>query len=274
MEPLGISKQQWQQAADQWDLAVGAPFPDLARNFVAPAQRRNGDRAVLKVAPPGDSLAHEISALRAYAGRGAAKLLDSNSTGTAILLEMLEPGTQLAHRAPSPGDDDCVALAANAMQTLWHSSSSFTRRHRFPTLENWSAALDRSNTPIPAQSRARAMEMFTELDRSAERKVLLHGDLHHFNLLRATRAPWLAIDPKGVIGDPAYEPATFLRNHLEIHRCDPHRPIAIMAERLALDPDRIRQYAYVHCILSAVWSAEDKQGDWQATLEIAKKFRT
>ena len=105
MAPSGISEQQVQQAADHWDLALGAPFPDLARNFVAPAQIRHGDRAVLKLAPPGDSLADEISALTAYAGRGAAKLLDSNSAGTAILLEQLEPGTPLANQALSTDDD-------------------------------------------------------------------------------------------------------------------------------------------------------------------------
>jgi streptomycin 6-kinase len=57
-----------------------------------------------------------------------------------------------------------------------------------------------------------AESLFRELIASSESPVLLHGDLHHFNILSARRQPWLAIDPKGVAGEPAYEPGALLRN--------------------------------------------------------------
>ena len=44
------------------------------------------------------------------------------------------------------------------------------------------------------------------LPRSAGRKVVVHGDLNPGNILAASRAPFLAIDPKPMVGDPAYDP--------------------------------------------------------------------
>jgi streptomycin 6-kinase len=58
---------------------------------------------------------------------------------------------------------------------------------------------------LPRELVATAVSLFNELLPSQSEPVLLHGDLHHWNILRATRVPWLALDPKGVVGEPAYE---------------------------------------------------------------------
>jgi streptomycin 6-kinase len=110
-----------------------------------------------------------------------------------------------------------------------------------------------------------AERLFAELLSSAAAQVLLHGDLHHFNILSAERSPWLAIDPKGVIGEPAYEAGALLRNPFPklLDLDDPgrllSRRVSILAEALDLDARRIRGWAVAQAVLAAVWSIEDDE---------------
>ena len=93
--------------------------------------------------------------------------------------------------------------------------------------------------------------------------VLLHGDLHHDNILAAQRAPWLAIDPKGLLGEPAYETAAFLSNPLPriLQDSDPRRlltrRIAILSDELDIERQRIRDWAIAQGVLAAWWDVED-----------------
>jgi streptomycin 6-kinase len=91
--------------------------------------------------------------------------------------------------------------------------------------------------------------------------VLLHGDLHHDNILTATRQTWLAIDPKGIVGEPAYETGPLLLNMFS--KEDPQaekvlaRGIAQLSEELGLDQQRIHGWALSRAVLSAIWDLED-----------------
>ena len=261
------SNQRVRHALQRWSLEAGQPFPQAAHNDVVPVEDPAGYSAVLKVAPPGDSLVNEIAALQVYGGNGAVQFLKSAPDASALLVEAATPGTPLADH-PSP--DESLEIAARAMRRLWYPDLDLS--HPFPTLADWCGALDDRDSPIPEDIRARATDCFAELDATKECQFLLHGDFHHFNVLRATRDDWLVIDPKGVLGDPAYEPATFLRNHLEIHGGRPETHIATLAGLLDLDPNRIRDYAFVHCVLSATWSAQDGHDSWLPTLELAERF--
>jgi streptomycin 6-kinase len=94
--------------------------------------------------------------------------------------------------------------------------------------------------------------------------VLLHGDLHHGNVLAAAREPWLAIDPKGLTGEPAYEVGALLRNPLPQLLSWPHparvteRRIAQLSEELGLERARVRGWGLAQAMLSAWWSIEDE----------------
>jgi len=142
--------------------------------------------------------------------------------------------------------------------------------HPFPHIRDWQRGYTRlrkhyqgGHGPIPPQLLDKAESLYAELSASMETSVLLHSDLHHDNILAATRTPWLAIDPKGLIGEPAYETGAFLRNPLpQLLQCsDPHRllerRIAIFAEELSLSRQRIRDWATAQAVLSVWWSIED-----------------
>ena len=129
--------------------------------------------------------------------------------------------------------------------------------------------------PLPAPLVEQAEALFAELIASQAEPVLLHGDLHHFNILAARRQPWLAIDPKGVVGEPAYETGALLRNPAEM-LAGPHpgrilaRRVDQLCEELDLDRERVRGWGVAQAVLSAYWSWEDHGHVWDDALVFAE----
>lgn len=112
------------------------------------------------------------------------------------------------------------------------------------------------------QTLQKAREIRDKLLKTAEPNVLLHGDLHHDNILQ-NGSDWVVIDPKGVIGESAYEVAAFIRNpmsELLTHNDAPNillNRIARFAEALELPSQRILDWCFVQAVLAWVWSIED-----------------
>jgi len=142
------------------------------------------------------------------------------------------------------------------------------------TLADWTEGVVQAKTAgfaPPLSDRAAAVR--NELLASSPPPALLHGDLHHFNILSAERRPWLAIDPKGVVGDPAYEPAPFLYNPMDriLEASDSKKIVERRIEHLAehFDRQRIIGWALVQSVLSAWWSFQDHGGGHEPALRFA-----
>jgi streptomycin 6-kinase len=139
---------------------------------------------------------------------------------------------------------------------------------------------DGGTGPFPKKLVEEAEANYRDLSASMDDPVLLHGDFHHWNIMTAQRQPWLAIDPKGVIGEPAYEIAPFLLNPLGWLQKQPDparitaRRIDIFADHLSLDRTRIIRWAIYQSVLSAWWSLEDQGYGWQDAIEIAEILQT
>jgi len=132
---------------------------------------------------------------------------------------------------------------------------------------------DGGTGPLPAGLTARAESLFAELLASSGPPVVLHGDLHHGNILSATRAPWLAIDPKGVVGEAEYEAGALLANPSPEIAADPavaSRRIAQLGDLLGFDRQRIRDWAFAQAVLRAWWGVEDRQSPNPGWLRIAE----
>lgn len=262
----------------RWALTVQAPFPDLSYNFVAPALREDGTDAVLKLGVPTPELSTEIAALRLYDGRGAVRLWEADESLGALFLERLRPGTQL-YRLENDGQ--ATVVAAEVMQLLWRKPPP---DHAFPSVETWAQGLARLRTrfdggtgPLPEHLVTLAETLFRDLLASMDEAVVLHGDLHHYNILQSERQPWSAIDPKGVIGEPAYEVGALLRNpfpHLltwpDLDRILARR-VALLSEVLGFDEERIVGWGVAQAVLAAWWSLEDG-GDWAPWLACAERM--
>lgn len=251
------------ECRERWSLVIDPPFPNLSYNYAAPASRADGSAVVLKLCFPDRAFVREAEALRLFDGRGAVRLLEADAARGVMLLERLEPGTPL--RAMRD-DEEATSIAATVMRRLWRP---VPLDHPFPTIADWAAGLDRYKArigdtpgPIPTALVDMAVTLFAELLASQGEPVLLHGDLHHDNILRARGQSWLAIDPKGVVGEPAYETGALLLNPEELFTMPQPvrivtRRIAQLSDELAFDRARIRGWAIAQSVLSAAWSFED-----------------
>ena len=199
--------------------------------------------------------------MRAYGGHGAARLLDSDEELGAMLLGRIVPGRTLAEL----GDERrATAIAAETMLKLWKARAEPAE---FRSLEDWTGGLSRLRArfrggtgPIDAELVDAAERVRAELLPGCAEAVLAHGDIHHLNILEGEGGEWLAIDPKGVIAEPAYEPATFLLNPDPAACLDEgiqKMRVSIFAEALGLDRERVLGWAFFHSVLSAWWTIED-----------------
>ena len=256
-----------EECAARWSLKVGAPFAPLSYNYAAPAEDPGGEKLVLKLGVPVPELLSEMEALSVFAGRGAARLLGSDAGRGALLLERLEPGTPLVALC-EVDDGAATAAAASVMRGLWRAAPE---GHSFPTAADWGRGFGRCRArfgggtgPFPRRLFEEGESLFAELLASSAAPVLLHGDLHHGNILNAAREPWLAIDPKGLVGEPAYEVGALLRNPLPQLFSWPRpvrvseRRIAQLSEELGLERARVRGWGLAQAVLSVWWSIEDE----------------
>lgn len=264
------------ELARRWSLKVGNPFPNLSYNWVVVVLREDGTQAVLKLSPPEDKgFKTEAAALAAFGGRGICRLLELDLAGGAMLLERLQPGTPLT---TNRDDEEATAVAAGVMKKLWRPAQP---DHAFPTVSDWSRGFDRlrrrfdgGTGPMPEKLVGEAETLFAELLASGGDPLLLHGDLHQENIISAEREPWLAIDPKGVVGEAAYDTAALLHNPAgTLDGPDPkgllERRLDVLSGELGLDRARIRAWGLAQAVLAAYWSLEDGGRVWDEALVFA-----
>lgn len=268
----------------QWELELKLPTPyALSYNYVVPASRRDGTETVLKLGVPNHESAAEVEALRLFAGRGSVRMLEFNADQGALLLERVQPGVTLA--GSGLHDDEATLAAAGVMRRIAVPAASIGNSNTaFPTVESWAKGLSKlrkryngGTGPLPEEMVIRAEETFRELFATATGDLLLlHGDLHHGNLLSSEsgQGPWLAIDPKGVIGEAEYGTIPLLMNELpQARQVDTiRRRVELLCEALTLDRGRILAWGYSHSVLSAWWCVEDHVDGMEASLERAKWF--
>lgn len=266
------------QAAERWSLRVSAPYPELGYNYVLPAQRTNGTPCVLKVCFPRREVSAEAATLQAFDGRGMIRLLDAEVDAGLLLLERAEPGQQLTEQA-ALDDQLATEAAAGLMERLRGPAAS---AYPFPSVGEWMQGLAKHRAahggsgPLPGWLLHRAERLAANLLATERNPQLLHGDLHHLNILAARREPWLAIDPQGVIGDPEFEPTALLRNPYTQLLLRPNarqvtaRRLDHLAERLGYDRERMRDWGIAQTVLSACWSVEkgEDAGHWIACAEL------
>ena len=261
---------------ERWSLKVGLPFPELSFHYVAPALRADGTATVLKLTFPEDpGFRREAEALRLFNGQGAAQLLELDPDRGAMLLERLEPGAPLT---TVRDEEEATSIAAGVLRQLWRRVPP---RHPFPSVSDWARGFDRlrrdfggGTGPMPAALVEKAEALVADLLASQAESVLLHGDLHHQNVLAARREPWLAIDPKGVVGEPAYDTAVLLHNPTEL--LDAPRPgkvlerrVDLLSEELGLDRERVLNWGIAQAVLAAFWGLEDGGRVWKEALVFA-----
>lgn len=266
-----------EECAEAWSLTVDQPFPRLSYNYVVPVTRSDGTSLVLKVCFPDEDFRNEANALQYFQGRGCARLVDVDQKRGALLLERLRPGLSLQNVTD---DERATSIATQVMRKLWYPLPRVTP---YPTIADWVKGMARRSPPLveatpdfPARWIRHALVLYGELASNSDELVVLHGDLHHANILSAERDGWLAIDPKGLVGERACEPSVLLINALpkkhEVPKIKPilERRVRQLAEELELDRERIRAWGIVRSVLAAYWCLESFGHGWEWAISCAE----
>jgi streptomycin 6-kinase len=240
------------QLAQRWSLVLEAPFENATAAWVAPVKLPGGTAAVLKLSMPHIEGEHEIDGLRFWSGDPTVRLLDADRKLGAMLMERCEPGTGLWLR---PRQEQDLVLAA-ILKRLWRLPPE---PHPFRPLSTMLAGWrDRTlanvaKWPDPGLVRE-GLRLLAELSESAPSQALLATDLHAGNVIQAQREPWLVIDPRPYVGDPAYDATQHLLNRA-IAPSAPLDTIRSFAELAGLDPERVRLWTFAR-------AAAQPRDDW------------
>lgn len=239
----------------RWSLRLGAPFDDedVSCSWVAPVTLTTGSSAVLKLGMPHMEADHEIEGLRFWGGDPTVRLLEADDDLGAMLLERCEPGTAL--RGLAEPDQDLVI--ARLLRRLWRAPvAPHPFRPLSAMIEHWSDETLAQAEQWRDEGLVReGLRLFDELPDSAPVQVLLATDLHAGNVLRAHREPWLVIDPKPFVGDPAYDATQHLGNCVSRLRSDPDGTIRRFADLLGVDCERVRLWMFAR-------AAAEPRADW------------
>jgi streptomycin 6-kinase len=239
--------------ATRWSLRIGSPYePGGQCSWVAPVVDADGNHLVLKVGWSHPEAEHEVEAPRLWNGDGAVLLHESAlfDRTQALLLERCVPGTWINAVLPEEEQD---LVVAGLLRRLWRDPGP---DHPFRPLQDmcdyWADEFERKlarsgGHPDPGLARA-GIEMLRALPTSASTEVVLVTDLHGENILAAQREPWLVVDPKPYVGDPAYDVLQHMLNCPQRLLADPVGLARRMARLLDLDDDRVLCWLFARCV--------------------------
>ena len=227
----------------RWSLSAVNELVDSdgSCSFVAFATRADDTPAVLKIGMPHMEGRDEIAGLRFWNGDPTVRLLDADDSMNAMLLERCEPGTSLR---VLPEEDQDVVIA-DMLHRLWRQPPAAPFRPLSKMIDFWSReTLAREAEWTDASLVREGLRTFDELLRTTTTHVVLATDLHAGNVLRAEREPWLVIDPKPFVGDPAYDGTQHLLNCRARLLADPLRTIDRFASLLGVGADRLGHWLF------------------------------
>lgn len=259
---------------ERWNLTDPSPAGSLSYNLVCFAESPVYGSVVLKIGVPNPELLTEKKALSLFAGRPVCACHDADEALGALLLERIMPGADLTS---IQSREERFSIAAGVIATL---AAPVADGHGFPSYADW---IGRAFTRVRQENRAgpdllalvdMAEHLFHEMETDGRPRVLLHGDLHHKNILQGRDGLWKAIDPKGVTGPSFLEAGRFMINEFwmgaredRFDRFD--QMTAIFARRLGESKRLLAGCAFVERVLATCWSVEENMApdELQAAVE-------
>lgn len=223
--------------------------------------RRAGEPLVLKLLKRGSDEYGSAWVLAHWRGEGAVNLIEADEG--AVLIERALPGDDLTGLVAAGRDDEATSALCDVMEKLRRPPPP---AHGLRTVADWGKGFARNRAAaiqagMPGDLIARAEALYFELCRTHAPSIVLHGDLQHYNVLRDAGRGWLAIDPKGILGEPAYETGAMLRNpDLDSHHFAAGaiaQRTDIVCRRLGYERQRVLGWCFSQWVLSILWAIED-----------------
>lgn len=255
-----------------WQIKSKSHFADLSFNFVCPCELPDGTPAVLKIGLPinDDETASEVAALKALGG-SIVKIYRDDPGVRAILIERVYPGKNLKE-VFSADPDRAVATGIREMKNTFNAESG---AYEFQSLDVWfdelRAAID---TRFPQEYVTAALSFYE--NHSGGNRFLLHGDLHHENILSSSDGTFRVIDPKGIIGNIGYEIAVFLNNHATWVRDRESVESAVGEFSKAFDvpKNELKSWAFAQQVLGVWWDYDGGGRMWEERLKVCDYWRS
>jgi len=226
--------------SERYGLSELTPASNLSYNYVCLGLQEK-QPIVLKIGCDETALAQEAAALKFFEGYGGVRVLDEERG--VLLLERAIPGDSL--KAYSLHNEEKIRISCQMMKQLHEATPS--EAQRFPRMQEWLNILDQG-WDMPSEYLHQARKLRNRLLEASSDQVLLHGDLHHDNILKHGKG-WVVIDPKGVIGAPVHETWAFVQ--------DIESDTAFISNFFSFPLQEVRDWYFVHLILAACWNLSD-----------------
>ena len=252
----------------RWRISILDDVPDSSFNIMAYGHSDLAGPVVLKANIPSPEILSEMEAIDQRSGHGIVRLIAADPDLAIMMLARVEPGTPL--REINLTDEASTTIGADVMRRFWHAP--LRPDNLFPLAE-WMASLLEYPVrptypagPIPDRLIDRAITVAGDLLATQTDTVLLHGDIHHDNILWGGEQGWVTIDPKGLIGERGFDTGTWMHNPWGIG-LDPNigailrRRVRLFARLLDLDLCRIARWSFVFLVLSMCWTTESEDHD-------------
>jgi streptomycin 6-kinase len=263
VEMRGSVGESWLKSLDQilrscesrWQLKVGEPF-DLTYNYVAATDHD----AVIKVCLPCSQFEAELNTLLHYNGKGMCKVIAFDTDMKVLLIEQLKPGTNVRCLNEEEGVLACCSVITE-MQSVDEKPQFDFQILGILTEDIHKLRYFAGNLGFNDRLINKVEEVFAYLNSNERNVYLLHGDLHHDNIL-ADGLGWKAIDPKGLVGEVEHEVVPFLLNNLHEESIAKTVDLRLQyfSKRLQIDIRRVYGWAFCRSVLSALWNLEDNLG--------------
>jgi streptomycin 6-kinase len=244
------------ECVERWSLTLGKPYDYATSSYVVRVTTDDGTPAALKVAWPHREATHEAEALRFWDGDGSVRLLDHDAERSAMLLERADPGTPLKELPAGEALDAIMEVMTHLWRPAGEPFTTLAEEARW-----WAGYLPRvwELAPNPFERRLldAALEALESLPPGQGEQVLVHQDLHADNVLKATRQPWLAIDPKPLIGEREFGIAAAVRGD-ELGRGPDHvrHRLDRLTRDLGLDRERAKMWAFAQTL---AWGVDEDE---------------
>ena len=243
----------------RWRLRPDGDPVTTASSTLMPVRTDLGQPAMLKLAHT-DEEVRGADLLTALDGHGAARVLRRN--GVALLLERATGGRDLVRMAQAGEDDEATRIICDTGDRIHRVSADVLGSDDPPQLidlPTWFRHLFANADRLGALHR-RGADLAAALLDDPREPVVLHGDLHHGNVLDFGERGWLAIDPKGLIGEDAFDFCNLLCNPSHQHALEPgrlERQFGVVLASTGLESRRLADWLVAWCALSSAWFVLD-----------------
>ena len=270
---LGCLPTLLEDLSQNWEFQERRAFSNLTYSYVTRVDYK-GFPAVLKITFPCERASREIAWYTFQASRGCPELLRADEKQGAMLLEEISPATTCKLLVTEGKDDDATKAIVQALIGLKHRPCT---NKKFPHVRDFLTSLEKLQGRVEETLLLEAIKLLDKLTSDSSKDVLLHGDLHHDNVLRSSDN-WIAIDPHGYIGPRCFEVGAMMCNPYDCFPSDiPLSEIVCnrverLSELLPFSKYEIQTWSIIYTLISSSWNLEDRGEIPKMQLQIASSL--